>query len=317
MSRSGSSCRPCRTDRGTTSHESAGCGDRKEVLQTLRLHDLCLPFDRLTRCRTRDCRPQPQGDARRSLDLATCHAGRTSLSGSVVPAVRGVHECAEAAGFKDPPDGANCQIPAPAVYASRPLSDRILGRLSNACRSGRNGSGRPRLPAARAQEQGPADEYPLSTLRQGGPPHGRALRDFEEETEWGWLLSDELRSRHQQAVEAAVGQGPAELADRETPAELARPAARGLLRGLPGRQLLRRGLPSRRASGEPLPHPGCRGPPWPAARRRSPRPSSPGPAPAPPAPWVRRACGHGAGSWWWLGAGCGVFRHGWCGHAPD
>ncbi|MFE9455037.1 DUF6417 family protein [Streptomyces sp. NPDC006739] len=48
----------------------------------------------------------------------------------------------------------------------------------------------------------------------------RVLRDREEEAEWGWVLSGELRPHHQQAVDDAARQGLAELADRETRAEL-------------------------------------------------------------------------------------------------
>ncbi|MFC5674358.1 hypothetical protein [Streptomyces incanus] len=44
MSRSGGSCGSRRTDRGTTGHENANCGNRKEVLQTLRLHDHAFPL---------------------------------------------------------------------------------------------------------------------------------------------------------------------------------------------------------------------------------------------------------------------------------
>ncbi|MGW0951463.1 hypothetical protein [Streptomyces sp. NPDC002545] len=42
VSRSGGSCGPRRADRCTTGHEHACCGNRKEVLQTLCLHDLYL-----------------------------------------------------------------------------------------------------------------------------------------------------------------------------------------------------------------------------------------------------------------------------------
>ncbi|MGW7256571.1 hypothetical protein [Streptomyces sp. NPDC054834] len=37
----------------------------------------------------------------------------------------------------------------------------------------------------------------------------------ERQARWGWALSGDLQPHHQQAVEAAAGQGLAELADRE------------------------------------------------------------------------------------------------------
>ncbi|MGW1169118.1 DUF6417 family protein [Streptomyces sp. NPDC002550] len=48
----------------------------------------------------------------------------------------------------------------------------------------------------------------------------RALRELENSAEWGWVLADELLPRQQRLVDAAAGQGLAELADRETRAEL-------------------------------------------------------------------------------------------------
>jgi hypothetical protein len=48
----------------------------------------------------------------------------------------------------------------------------------------------------------------------------RVLRDHEEVAEHGWVVLGALRPEHHKQVEAAVGQGLVELADREMRAEL-------------------------------------------------------------------------------------------------
>ncbi|MFC9931948.1 DUF6417 family protein [Streptomyces sp. NPDC127190] len=55
----------------------------------------------------------------------------------------------------------------------------------------------------------------------------RVLRDGE--AEWGWVLSGQLRPQYQRAVEAAAGQGLAELADVLVRAELSAYAGRPIL----------------------------------------------------------------------------------------
>ncbi|MGW2492340.1 DUF6417 family protein [Streptomyces sp. NPDC001606] len=57
----------------------------------------------------------------------------------------------------------------------------------------------------------------------------RVLRDGEGEAEWGWVLSGQLRPHQQQAVEAAAGQGLAEMADVLVRAELSAHAGRPVL----------------------------------------------------------------------------------------
>ncbi|GGW13587.1 hypothetical protein GCM10018980_16740 [Streptomyces capoamus] len=57
----------------------------------------------------------------------------------------------------------------------------------------------------------------------------RVLRERERQPRWGCVLSGDMQSHHQQAVEAAAWQGLAELADREMRAELSVYAVRPIL----------------------------------------------------------------------------------------
>ncbi|MEU6477989.1 DUF6417 family protein [Streptomyces sp. NPDC047017] len=60
----------------------------------------------------------------------------------------------------------------------------------------------------------------------------RKLWDLEAEARSGWVVLDDLLPQFQQAVDAAVGQGLVESADRETLAELSAPEDRPVSRAV-------------------------------------------------------------------------------------